>query len=83
MSSLNRPEVVVITGAGAGLGRAISEEFARHGAHIGLIARDKDRIEAAKLDVEGLGGRALVIQADVADADALESAAARTRDEGR
>ena len=65
-----RPEeVVVVTGASAGLGRAIVERFARDGAAIGLIARGKDRLEQAKASVESLGGRALVLPLDVADAD--------------
>lgn len=41
-------KVVVITGASAGLGRAIARKFAAHGAKIGLIARGEDGLEAAK-----------------------------------
>ena len=69
------PEVVVITGASAGLGRVIAREFAKAGAHIGLIARGQDGLEGARRDVESRGGKALVIRADVADADAIEAAA--------
>lgn len=65
----------MITGASAGVGRATVREFARHGAAIGLIARGLDGLEAAKKDVEQLGGRALVLPCDVADASAVESAA--------
>jgi NAD(P)-dependent dehydrogenase (short-subunit alcohol dehydrogenase family) len=68
-------EVIVVTGASAGLGRAIVERFARDGAAIGLIARGKERLEQAKASVEALGGRALVLPLDVADADAVERAA--------
>jgi NAD(P)-dependent dehydrogenase (short-subunit alcohol dehydrogenase family) len=68
-------EVVVITGASAGLGRAIAERFADQGARIGLIARGRERLEATGRDVESRGGRALIIQADVANADAIENAA--------
>ena len=68
-------EVVVVTGASAGLGRAIVERFARDGAAIGLIARGKERLQQAKASVESLGGRALVLPLDVADADAVERAA--------
>src|SRR5881394_1006719 len=68
-------EVVVVTGASAGLGRAIVERFARDGAAIGLIARGEQRLEHAKASVESLGGRALVLPLDVADADAVERAA--------
>jgi NAD(P)-dependent dehydrogenase (short-subunit alcohol dehydrogenase family) len=71
-----KPEVVVITGASAGVGRATVREFARHGAHIGLIARGRDGLEGARREVEASGGRALVLHADVADAEAVESAAA-------
>ncbi|MEP7153986.1 MAG: SDR family NAD(P)-dependent oxidoreductase, partial [Nitrospira sp.] len=53
-----RPLVVVVTGASAGVGRATVREFARYGAHIGLIARSRDGLEAARREVEAAGGRA-------------------------
>src|SRR5512140_2827082 len=70
-----KPQVVVITGASAGLGRATVREFARRGAYIGLVARGIEGLEAAKKEVEDLGGKALVCQGDVADYAALERAA--------
>jgi NAD(P)-dependent dehydrogenase (short-subunit alcohol dehydrogenase family) len=70
-----RREVVVITGASAGVGRATVREFARHGAWIGLIARGNDGLEAARSEVEAYGGRAIVIPTDVADAKQVEAAA--------
>jgi NAD(P)-dependent dehydrogenase (short-subunit alcohol dehydrogenase family) len=69
------PEVIVVTGASAGLGRAIVERFARDGSAIALIARGRDRLESARASVEALGGHALVLPLDVADADAVEHAA--------
>jgi NAD(P)-dependent dehydrogenase (short-subunit alcohol dehydrogenase family) len=72
----NRPEVVVITGASAGVGRATARDFARHGAHIGLLARGRDGLEAARREVKEMGGRALALPTDVADADRVEAAAA-------
>jgi NAD(P)-dependent dehydrogenase (short-subunit alcohol dehydrogenase family) len=70
-----KEEVVVVTGASAGLGRAIVERFARDGSAIGLIARGPERLEAARRNVESLGGRALVLPLDVADPAAVEEAA--------
>jgi NAD(P)-dependent dehydrogenase (short-subunit alcohol dehydrogenase family) len=76
MSKRNgQPEVVVITGASAGVGRAAVREFARRGAHVGLIARGRDGLEAARREVEEMGGRALVLPLDVADHEAVERAA--------
>ncbi len=69
-------EVVVITGASAGVGRAVVREFAKDGASIGLIARGVRRLEAASREVEELGGRALPLPTDMADAEAVERAAA-------
>jgi len=81
LSEPGRPEVVVVTGASAGVGRAVVRRFAREGAHIGLLARGFDGLEGARRDVETLGGKALVCQADVADAAAVEQAAARVEAE--
>jgi NAD(P)-dependent dehydrogenase (short-subunit alcohol dehydrogenase family) len=72
-----KPQVVVVTGASAGVGRAIAHRFARDGARIGLIARDLESLEAVQREIEELGGDALCIPADVADADAMFAAAAR------
>ncbi len=65
------PRVVVITGGSAGLGRATAHAFAKEGAHIGLIARGAERLEAARREVEELGGKAVIISADVANAEAV------------
>lgn len=70
-----KPEVVVVTGASAGVGRAVVRRFAQEGAHIGLVARGREGLEGAKEDVERLGGRAVICQADVADAERVERAA--------
>jgi NAD(P)-dependent dehydrogenase (short-subunit alcohol dehydrogenase family) len=74
-------EVVVVTGASAGVGRATVRRFARDGARIALIARGEERLQAAAREVEGAGGRALVLPLDVADADAVEGAAARVEED--
>src|SRR5689334_24035213 len=55
--------------------------FAREGASVGLIARDEQRLEAAREEIEDLGGHALVLPADVADARAIEAAAERVERE--
>src|SRR5579884_2048267 len=77
MAARERPEIVVVTGASAGVGRATVQRFAQEGAWIGLIARGEDGLEGARRDVEATGGRALVLPLDVADADAVEDAAER------
>lgn len=82
MENRNSPRVIVVTGGSAGLGRAIAQAFAKkEGAKISMIARGKDGLEAAKRDVEKLGGKALILQADVADADAVEAAAEKVESE--
>lgn len=75
MNRNNRGEVVMITGASAGIGRAAAQAFARRGASIGLLARGREGLEGARSEVEKLGGRALVLVADVADDTAVEAAA--------
>ena len=76
-----KPEIVVITGASAGVGRATVREFARHGARIGLIARGRDGLEGARREVEAAGGKGLVLPTDVADPRQVEAAAARVEKE--
>jgi NAD(P)-dependent dehydrogenase (short-subunit alcohol dehydrogenase family) len=68
-------EVVVVTGATSGIGRAIARRFGQDGARIGLIARGHEPLENATKEIEEAGGRALVLPTDVADWDGVNSAA--------
>ncbi|MDP8917083.1 MAG: SDR family oxidoreductase [Pseudomonadota bacterium] len=66
--------VVVVTGASAGVGRAAAQLFGEKGWRVGLIARDAERLERTKRDIESAGGQALVSPADVADPLAVDRA---------
>ena len=68
---------VVITGASAGIGRAVALEFARTGCNVALMARGVERLESAARHARQFGVEALAIPVDVADADALDAAAER------
>jgi short-subunit dehydrogenase len=72
---MKQPEVVVITGASAGVGRATARAFGARGASVGLLARGRDGLEGAKAEIEAAGGKALVCPTDVADPEQVEAAA--------
>jgi NADP-dependent 3-hydroxy acid dehydrogenase YdfG len=74
-------KVAVVTGASAGVGRAVVREYARKGYDVGLIARGTEGLEAARREVEAAGRRALAVPTDVADAAAVERAAERIESE--
>lgn len=81
MKNRQAGQVVVITGATAGVGRATAQVFAREGARIGLLARDAERLETTKQEIEQLGGHAIAISVDIADASQVEQAADRIESE--
>jgi len=75
MDSTQQSEVVVVTGASAGVGRAIAREFGSHGASVVLLARGSDGLDGARDDVERAGGRALIVTTDMSDDRQVERAA--------
>ncbi len=77
---MKKREVVVITGASGGIGRATARKFGSDGARVALIARGRRGLEAAAREVEEAGGEALVLPVDVADHDRVEAAAASVED---
>ena len=74
--SAKNGEVVVVTGASAGIGRAIARKFGEDRAKVALLARNRAGLEAAAREIEEMGGQALVLPTDVTDVDAVEAAAA-------
>src|SRR5688572_1413 len=79
MFKLARPiqgQVVVITGASSGVGRACVRAFAANGARLGLIARNREALEMAAGEVRNRGAEVLILPLDVSDAEAIEHAAA-------
>src|SRR5436309_12266068 len=68
-------KVIVVTGASAGLGRAVVRLLAKEGANIGLLARGVDGLEGARKEVEAAGSRACVVATDVSNNEEVENAA--------
>ena len=68
-------QVVVITGAGAGVGRAAAREFAKRGCDVGLLGRNQQRLDEAAEEIRAYGVRAAVAIADVASDSAVDAAA--------
>lgn len=80
MPKKKNQEVVVLTGASGGVGRATARKFAAEGVRIALIARGRNGLEAAAREVEQAGGQAMVLPIDVARYDQVEAAAASVED---
>lgn len=78
MTSLRTDQVVVVTGASAGIGRAVARAYGRRHARIALLARGETGLAAAAREIEAAGGQALILPTDVADPDAVDAAAAAT-----
>lgn len=77
----DRSEVVVITGASAGVGRATAKRFARDGASIALIARGSKALDGAAEELRETGCKVLAIAVDVSDAEQVEAAVERIEQE--
>jgi NAD(P)-dependent dehydrogenase (short-subunit alcohol dehydrogenase family) len=73
-------KVVVVTGAGKGIGRAIARRFGEDGASVALLGRGRDALEATRREIDAAGGKGLVLPTDVSDPAAVESAAAAAED---
>jgi short-subunit dehydrogenase len=70
-------KVVVVTGASAGIGRSISIAFAKEGASLAIISRNEERLHNLSDELERDGAKVVVFPLDVANADLVETAAAR------
>ena len=69
--------ISVVTGASAGIGRAVARALAARGDSVALLARGEEGLAAAAEEVRRAGGVALPIEVDVADYEAVEAAADR------
>jgi NAD(P)-dependent dehydrogenase (short-subunit alcohol dehydrogenase family) len=70
--------VALITGAGRGIGAATARLFAREGAVVVLASRSADELDRLATDIEAVGGRALAVTTDVADAGSMEALVSQT-----
>ncbi|WP_079143350.1 SDR family oxidoreductase [Streptomyces luteocolor] len=72
--------VVLVTGGGTGLGKAIAAEFARLGADLVIASRKQDRLKAARDELAALGGRVTALTCDIRDADRVAEVFDAARD---
>lgn len=75
LSVVSQKPVVVVTGASAGVGKAVALSFARHGWRVALLARGRPRLEAVADEIRAVGAEALVLPTDVADFTEVAAAA--------
>lgn len=78
MNTRPTDQVVVVTGASAGIGRAVARAYGQRHAKIALLARGEVGLAAAAREIEASGGQALILPTDVSDPDAVDAAATAT-----
>ncbi|USI90191.1 SDR family oxidoreductase [Rhodococcus pyridinivorans] len=78
MNTTPTDQVVVVTGASAGIGRAVARAYGQRHAKIALLARGETGLAAAAREIEAAGGQALIVPTDVADPEAVDAAATAT-----
>jgi NAD(P)-dependent dehydrogenase (short-subunit alcohol dehydrogenase family) len=81
MSQPSKAQVIVVTGASGGIGRASAVAFAARGGTVALLARGEKGLAGAAAEVERAGARALIVETDVADDEQVFAAAARVESE--
>ncbi len=74
-------KIAVVTGAGAGIGNAISVALGEKGAHLAIISRNEERLQSLKKELERYNVRVLALPLDVANSGELENAALRVEEE--
>ncbi len=65
-------KVAIVTGASTGIGRAVAIEFAREGAFVYLIARDKQRLEETMQQIKNFSSKSEIIAADLANLNSIK-----------
>ncbi len=78
MESL-KGKIALVTGAGKGIGRAIAIALAKEGVHVGLLARNSSQLQAVANEIQGLGVKTSVVVADIANINAVNTAAAQIK----
>ena len=73
--------IVLVTGGGRGIGRAIALAFAAHGSHVALTGRTPATLEAVAQEIQGLGGKALPLACDVTRKQEVEAARSKIKNE--
>lgn len=70
-------QVVVVTGASSGVGRAVARAYGARGARVAVLARNTEALEACAREIQSAGGEALVCPVDVSQPDTVEAVASR------
>ena len=69
-----RGRAALVTGASSGIGRVLAQGLAAAGARVAVVARRAERLEDLVREIEGRGGTAIAVQADVTDSESVERA---------
>lgn len=75
-----KDEVVLVTGGGTGLGKAMATMFARHGARVAIASRNAEHRDAGVAAVQGVGGTAVGVELDIRHPDQIAAAFDRTEE---
>lgn len=73
-------KTAIVTGAGAGIGRATALQFAREGANVVIVDMNEETLEKAKIEIEASGGKILAVKCDVSDEQSVREVVEKSID---